>query len=185
MYTIISTIALSWLTVILVFFGPNHLELSPVMDPNTFIPISAIMSTLIAIVAGFTIATFLGDNIKRTRVTTQTRKLTALPNADGSKGNLFIVADPKFNGNLHYVCCKNDDGSIEFVSLNCFQTNLISEDDSLTEDGLWTITQLQPDASDRRYRWALASNTELRNELRIPAGSISANFGNSVAPCAG
>jgi len=161
---------------LLVFFGPNHVELSPFINPPNFITICAIATTAISVAIGFEVATFLGDKIRRTRVTTQSRKLTALRNADGSKSKLFVAVDPDLNESLYHICCKNDDDSLEHISFDCYQATLISEDASLTEDGIWTTTHMQPDASDRRFRWALAGNTDLRNELRVPPGTLGTSF---------
>lgn len=176
MYSILAALTLTWLTLLLVFFGPNHVELSPFMDPRTFIPLSSIAWTAISLLLGITIALFLGDNLKRTRVTTQTRKLVTLRNADGSKSKLFIAVAPALNGSVYHICCQNDDGSLEHVSFNRAQTTLVSEDESLTEEGIWMTTHLQPDVSDRRLPWALATVTGSRNELRVPPGTLGTRF---------
>ncbi len=176
MYSIFAALTLTWLTLLVVFFGPNHVELSPFIDPRTFIPLSAMACSAISLLIGLAVALFLGDNLKRTRVTTKSRKLVALRNADGSKSKLFVATDPALNGSLYHICCKNEDGSLEHVSFSRYQTTLISEDESLTEEGIWTTTQLQPDVSDRLFRWALADNTGLRNELRVPPGTLGTSF---------
>jgi|GEM_PF-988317 len=176
MYSIFTAIALTWVTLLLVFFGPNHVVLSPFMNPPNFIAICSMTATALGGFIGFTVAIFLGDNLKRTRVTSQSRKLVALRNADGSKSKLFIAVDPALNGSTYHICCQNDDGSLEHVSFDRDQTTLISEDESLTEAGIWTTTQLQPDVSDRRLPWALANITGLRNELRVPPGTLGTRF---------
>lgn len=140
----------------------------------------AIVGPVIGAIVGAVVALiFVASFVPMRTVTYGPVKLAAMRSADGMNG-AFVWGTGSVSNQVSYnFYIRNDDGSLTPGQVPANSVVRIVEEESLKDEGYWTITRTEKDRSSPFAPWSVGLNDStriLKQEFRVPAGTVVQSF---------
>lgn len=102
--------------------------------------------------------------------------IVAMQGGNGVSG-AFVLGTGNFDTFHHYTFyLKNENGSVSPQVLSADRSVQIFQDENLKETGTWQSIELICDPASSLRSWALCDSRIIRQELRVPVGTVQHDF---------
>lgn len=103
-------------------------------------------------------------------------KLVAMRSSKGTSGTFIWGSGAMSNSNIYNFMQLVEDGSMVPGRLPANHLVHLIEDANLKNTGFWSTTTLEADETSPFYRWALVDSETVREEFRVPVGTVMQQF---------